>query len=132
MLKIAGPSRLFCDGVSRRNFLKIGALGMGGLALPQLLKAEAASGIHRSHKAVIMIYLPGGPPHQDTFDLKLDAPSEIRGEFRPISTNVDGLQICEHLPRIWRDRKSTRLNSSHLGISYAVFCLKKKKKTTTA
>jgi hypothetical protein len=100
MLKIAGSSRLFCDGISRRNFIKIGALGMGGLALPQLLEAEAVSGIRRSHKAVIMIYLPGGPPHQDTFDLKLDAPSEIRGEFRPIPTNVPGIQICEHLPRI--------------------------------
>ena len=95
-------SRRFCDGVSRRNFIKIGALGMGGLALPQLLQAEAASGIRKSHKAVIMIYLPGGPPHQDTFDLKLDAPSEIRGEFRPIPTNVPGIQICEHLPRIAR------------------------------
>src|ERR1044072_7305355 len=93
-------SRRYCDGVSRRNFIKIGALGMGGLALPQLLKAEAASGIRRSHKAVIMIYLPGGPPHQDSFDLKLDAPSEIRGEFKPIPTNVPGIQICEHLPRL--------------------------------
>src|SRR6266511_1515947 len=94
-----GPrSRRFCDGVSRRNFIKIGALGMGGLALPQLLQAEAAAGIRKSHKAVIMIYLPGGPPHQDTFDLKLDAPSEIRGEFRPIATNVPGIEICEHLP----------------------------------
>src|ERR1044071_10177994 len=94
MLKIQGPSSTFCDGVSRRNFLKIGALGLGGLALPQLFQAEAASGIRRSHKAIIMIYLPGGPPHQDTFDLKLDAPSEIRGEFRPISTRVPGIQIC--------------------------------------
>src|SRR5258705_92989 len=58
-----GPrSRRFCDGVSRRNFIKIGALGMGGLALPQLLQAEAAAGIRKSHKAVIMIYLPGWPP----------------------------------------------------------------------
>src|SRR5215216_1385883 len=98
MLTIQGSSSKFCDGVSRRNFLKIGALGLGGLALPQLFEAEAASGIRKSHKAIIMIYLPGGPPHQDTFDLKLDAPSEIRGEFRPISTNLPGLQICEHLP----------------------------------
>jgi hypothetical protein len=60
--------------LSRRNFLRIGALGMGGLAVPQLLRAESQSGIRSSHKAVIMIYLPGGPPHQDTFDLKLDAP----------------------------------------------------------
>ena len=98
----AAASRRYCDGLSRRNFIRIGALGMGGLALPQLLKAEAVSGIRRSHKAVIMIYLPGGPPHQDTFDLKMDAPSEIRGEFRPISTNVPGIQICEHLPLIAR------------------------------
>src|SRR6186713_2593271 len=102
MLTIQGQSAKFCDGVSRRNFLKIGALGLGGLALPQLFEAEAASSIRKSHKAVIMIYLPGGPPHQDTFDLKLDAPSEIRGEFRPIATNVPGIQICEHLPRIAR------------------------------
>src|SRR5436189_4970463 len=95
-------SRRYCDGISRRNFIKIGALGMGGLALPQLLKAEAASGLRRSHKAVIMIYLPGGPPHQDTSDLKPDAPSEIRGEFQPISTKVPGIQICELLPLIAR------------------------------
>src|SRR5262245_52535360 len=90
----------FCDGVSRRNFLRIGALGLGGLALPDLLRAESASGIRRSHKAVIMIFLPGGPSHQDMFDLKMDAPSEVRGEFRPIATSVPGIQICEHLPRL--------------------------------
>src|ERR1041385_4461503 len=96
----APDSRRFCDGVSRRNFLKIGALGLGGIALPQFLQAESNSGIGKSHKAVIMIYLPGGPPHQDMFDLKMDAPLEIRGEFKPISTNVPGIQICEHLPRL--------------------------------
>src|SRR3954453_23173345 len=90
----------FCDGVSRRNFLKIGALAMGGLALPQILQAESQLGIRRSHKAVIMIFLPGGPSHQDMFDLKMDAPAEIRGEFQPISTKVPGIQICEHLPRM--------------------------------
>jgi hypothetical protein len=88
----------YCDGVSRRNFLRIGALSLGGLALPQILQAEAASGVGRSHKAVIMIFLPGGPSHQDMFDLKMDAPSEVRGEFRPIPTNVPGIEICEHLP----------------------------------
>ena len=90
----------FCDGVSRRSFLKIGALGMGGLALPQLLKAEAAAGIRKSHKAIIMVYLPGGPPHQDMYDLKNDAPRETRGPFREIATKVPGIRICEHLPRI--------------------------------
>jgi Protein of unknown function (DUF1501) len=102
MLTIPGSPRTFCDGVSRRNFLRVGALGMGGIALPQLLRAEAASGISSSHKAVIMIYLPGGPPHQDSFDPKTEAPAEIRGEFKPISTNVPGIQICELLPRMAR------------------------------
>ncbi|HEY2953603.1 MAG TPA: DUF1501 domain-containing protein [Verrucomicrobiae bacterium] len=100
MLSIFGTSSRFCDGVSRRNFIRIGALGLGGLALPQLLQAEVQSGIRKSHKAIIMIYLPGGPPHQDMFDLKLDAPSEIRGEFRPIPTSVPGIQVCEHMPRL--------------------------------
>lgn len=100
MLTILGRSQRFCDGVSRRNFLKIGALGLGGLTLPQILRAEASTGVRLSHKAVIMIYLPGGPSHQDMFDLKMEAPSEIRGEFTPINTNVPGIQICEHLPRI--------------------------------
>jgi hypothetical protein len=95
---LGGPSR-FCDGLSRRNFLKIGSLGLGGLALPSLLRAEGFSG-QKSHKAIIMIYLPGGPPHQDMFDIKVDAPLEIRGEFKPIPTSVPGIQICEHLPRM--------------------------------
>jgi len=100
MLTILGNKTRFCDGISRRNFLKIGALGLGGLTLPQLLQAETQSGLRRSHKAIIMIFLPGGPSHQDMFDLKMDAPSEIRGEFKPISTKVPGIQICEHLPRL--------------------------------
>src|ERR1043166_8145557 len=102
MLTIPGNSSKFCDGLSRRNFLRIGGLALGGMALPDLFQAEAASGIRRSHKAIIMIYLPGGPPHQDTFDLKVDAPSEIRGEFQPIKTNVPGIEICEHLPLMAR------------------------------
>ncbi|TVP96116.1 MAG: DUF1501 domain-containing protein [Planctomycetaceae bacterium] len=104
MLTLYGqPSNRFCDQVSRRGFLRIGGLGlsgMGGLALPDLLRAEASKGQGRTNKSVIMVYLPGGPPHQDMYDLKLDAPSEIRGEFRPISTKVPGMQICEHLPRL--------------------------------
>jgi hypothetical protein len=102
MLTILGqPQRHpFCDGVRRRDFLKIGGLAMGGLALPELLKAEAAAGIQNSHKAVIMIFLPGGPPHQDFLDLKPDAPAEVRGEMSPIKTNVPGIEICELLPRL--------------------------------
>jgi hypothetical protein len=90
----------FCDGLSRRSFLRLGGLGLGGLTFPQLLHAEAAQGIGKSQKALILVYLPGGPPHQDMYDLKMDAPSEIRGEFSPIRTKVPGIQICEHLPRL--------------------------------
>ncbi len=72
---------------------------MGGLSLNQLLAAESVSG-RKSAKAVIMIYLVGAPPHQDMYDLKMDAPAEIRGEFQPIDTRVPGIQICEHLPRL--------------------------------
>ncbi len=100
MLTIQGSRQTFCDGISRRNFLRIGGLALGGLSLPQILQAESASGRAARDKGVIMIYLPGGPPHQDMFDLKMDAPSEIRGEFRPIKTNVAGIEICEHFPRI--------------------------------
>jgi Protein of unknown function (DUF1501) len=100
MLTIYGKPSRFCDGVSRRNFLKIGGLSLGGLALPDILRAEAQSGVGRSHKAIIMIFLPGGPSHQDIFDLKMDAPLEVRGEFKPIPTKVPGMQICEHLPQL--------------------------------
>jgi hypothetical protein len=100
MLTILGKPYRLCDQVSRRAFLKIGGLTLGGLSLPQVLRAQAESGITRSHKAVIMIFLSGGPPHQDMFDLKMDAPDEIRGEFKPIHTKVPGIDICEHLPRM--------------------------------
>ena len=101
MLNIQGAARRgFCDGKSRRDFLRIGGLALGGMTLPDILRAEAQNGIRKSHKAVIMMFLPGGPSHQDIFDLKMDAPSEMRGEFKPISTNVPGIQIFEHLPRL--------------------------------
>jgi uncharacterized protein (DUF1501 family) len=86
--------------MSRRGFLNIGALGVAGLTLPQLLKAEAFAGIRSSRKSVILIYLVGGPPHQDMFDLKPHAPKEIAGPWRPIATNVTGIQICEAFPRL--------------------------------
>ena len=105
MLTLLGEnSGRFCDGHSRRSFIQIGGMALGGLSLPNLLKAEAANGSGSSsginHKAVIMIFLPGGPPHQDMWDLKMDAPAEYRGEFRPIKTNVPGVEICEEFPRI--------------------------------
>ena len=100
MLSILGPSRRLCDGISRRELLRVGGLALGGLSLSQLLRAEAHAGIGRSNKSIIMIFLSGGPPHQDMVDLKPTAPDGIRGEFGPIRTNVPGIDICEHLPRI--------------------------------
>ena len=82
--------------------LRIGALGLGGLNFSQLLRAEAQQGRGSSSKALILVYLPGGPPHQDMFDLKMNAPSEIRGEFSEIATSVPGIRICEHLPKMAR------------------------------
>ena len=103
MLTIFGKrdsSTSHCDGVSRRSFLKIGGMAAGGLSLSQLLAAEAAAGTGSSHKAIINVFLPGGPSHIDLFDLKPDAPSEIRGEFSPIRTNVPGIEISEVFPTL--------------------------------
>ena len=98
MITITGKRQVFCDGVSRRSFLRVGALSLGGLNLPSLLRAEEASSTPQRHKSVIMVFLPGGPSHQDIWDLKPDAPKEIRGEFRPIQTSIPGFHLCEHLP----------------------------------
>src|SRR5437899_4368484 len=103
MLTIWGPRQRFCDGMSRRNFLKIGAFG-AGVTLAEMLRLRAFADGKTSPKAAIMIYLPGGPSHMDMYDLKPDAPAEFRGEFKPIKTNVPGIQICEHFPlqaRMW-------------------------------
>jgi hypothetical protein len=102
MLSIYGRPQRLCDGLTRREMLTIGALGVGGLALPDLLRAEARQGVRGSRKAIIMIYMCGAPPHQDMFDLKMQAPAEVRGDFQPIDTSVPGIQICEHLPRLAR------------------------------
>ena len=101
MLSIRGSgSGQLCDGISRRDALRIGGLGMGGLALPQLLQAEAQAGLGSSHKAVIMIYMAGAPPHQDLWDPKPDAPLEYRGDLGSIPTNLPGVRIGELLPRM--------------------------------
>jgi len=110
MLTIWGAKQSFCDGISRRNFLKIGAFG-AGLSLADVLRLRAnASDTPAANagsvrpKSAIMIYLPGGPSHMDMYDLKPDAPVEFRGEFRPIDTNVPGVRISEHFPmqaRMW-------------------------------
>jgi hypothetical protein len=115
MLTLLGPRHTYCDGITRRSFLKIGSLALGGLALPQLFQAEARAG-RRSHKSVIMVYLSGGLAHQDSFDLKPDAPAEVRGEFRPIPTNVPGIHISEHLPLLARCADRYALVRSIVGL----------------
>ncbi len=90
-----------CDGVTRRDFVKLGVLGTFGLSLADFLRlqAQTESPKDRRERSCILIWLDGGPSHLDTFDLKPDAPSEVRSIFKPISTSVPGVQICEHLPR---------------------------------
>ncbi|HVX63315.1 MAG TPA: DUF1501 domain-containing protein [Pirellulales bacterium] len=103
MLTIFGPRdarRSFCDGVTRRSFLKVGGMALGGLSLPQLLAREAQAGPGMRHKSIINVFLPGGPPHQDMWDIKSQAPAEIRGEFEAIKTNVPGIEICELFPHM--------------------------------
>jgi hypothetical protein len=103
MLKIFGQKQRFCDGVTRRNFLQIGAFtfGASSLTLADIFRAESRAGTSSNrHKAVINIFLGGGPPHQDMWDIKTEAPAEIRGEFKPIATKVPGIQIGEVFPQI--------------------------------
>jgi hypothetical protein len=100
MQTITGPQSPVRPGISRRNWLRIGGLALGGLSLPQILRGEAVAGRSNRAKGIIMVLLPGGPSHLDMYDLKPEAPSEIRGEFRPIATNVPGIDICELMPRL--------------------------------
>ncbi len=103
MLTILGRGAKTCDGTTRRELLRVGALSLfGGLTLPRLLRAAGGKPGRGKARAVIMFNLLGGPSHQDMFDLKPNAPAEIRGEFKPIATSVPGLRICEHLPRTAR------------------------------
>jgi hypothetical protein len=98
MLTFLGRKQRFCDGVSRREFLRVGALAVGGLSMADVLRSQAAGATAATGKSVIMIYLPGGPTHLDTYDMKPEAPVEFRGELRPIKTNVPGVDICELMP----------------------------------
>src|SRR4051812_15636877 len=97
-----------CPGsprLSRRKALQAGAAGLWGLTLPSLLRARSRSAekdLKPKADACILIFLSGGPSHLDMWDMKPEAPAEIRGEFRPIATTVPGVQLCEHLPRLAR------------------------------
>jgi uncharacterized protein DUF1501 len=110
MLSIGGDGVRLCDGINRRELLRIGGLGFTGLLWSDWLHSRAAAKSTRKSsstgggfgkaKSCIMVFNYGGPSHLETWDLKPEAPKEIRGDFHPIATNVPGLQICEHLPRL--------------------------------
>src|SRR5262245_52508100 len=92
-----------CEGFHRRDFLRLGTAGLFGLGLPQLLQLEAkakeeGTGTNRKAESVILVWLGGGPATIDMWDLKPEAPEGIRGEFKQIDTNVEGIRISEHLP----------------------------------
>ena len=93
-----------CPGpVNRREFLAAGALGLGGLSLPELFRGRAAAAAAgrsvEEETAVIFVWMPGGPPHMDMYDMKPNAPIDYRGAFQPIRTNVPGMDVCELMPR---------------------------------
>src|SRR5438552_18744844 len=99
MLTLWGERPRLGDGISRRGFLRLGALGFAGLALPDYLRARAATGEGRPEGAVILIFLAGGPSHIETYDPKPDAPAEYRGPFGTVSTNIPGIRLSATLPR---------------------------------
>jgi hypothetical protein len=98
MLTLRGRGQTFCDGIHRRQFLRAGALGLAGLTLADLLRHEARAGRSERPKSIIYLVLGGGPSHIDMYDLKPDAPDEIRGPFKPIATSLTGVRICELMP----------------------------------
>jgi hypothetical protein len=100
MFELAFGSNRACDGVSRREFLRVGSLAAVGLTLPGFFRAQAAAGVADSDVSCILLWLQGGISHIDSFDPKPEAPSEVRGEFGAIDTSVPGVQVCEHLPNL--------------------------------
>jgi hypothetical protein len=125
MITLLGSPRTSCDGLTRRETLKVGALSLlgGFFNEPSLQALEKASGSRRHGKAksVLFIYLQGGPATQDMFDLKPDAPDRIKSEFKPIATNVVGISVCEHLPRMsrWMHKTAIIRSAYHKGICHS-------------
>ena len=103
-----------CDGVLRRDFLRIGGLTAFGLGVADLAKAAG-----RTARRCVLIWLDGGPSHLETFDLKPDTPEEVRGPFKPISTSVSGVQICELMPQTAKRMQHVALIRCvrHLGVA---------------
>jgi hypothetical protein len=131
MIRILGGPKRLCNGLTRRDLLHVGSLGLMGLGFPGLvpasLNAAVTTGANRfgQAKACILLFLYGSPSQIETFDPKPDAPEGIRGEFRSIPSNVPGLDVCEHLPRLARvmDKVTVLRSVSHPfpihGVAYA-------------
>src|SRR5262245_3145858 len=110
MFDLLGPRSCFCDRLSRRRMLQVGALAPLGLSLPGLLANEALAATKKPGggltstfgraKRCLLLFMWGGPAHQDLWDMKPDAPENIRGEFKPVPTNVPGIRITELMPHI--------------------------------
>lgn len=114
MLHLLSDPRRLQRTITRRDCLRVGLLGIGGLVLSDLLRLRAAAQ-ETTDTAVILLFVHGGPSHLETYDLKPDAPAEIRGPFKPTATNVPGIQVCEHLPKHARiaDRFTLIRSCSH-------------------
>src|SRR5438105_1672155 len=101
MITVMGRPRRTCSGMTRRQLLQAGGAGLFGVSVPRVLAAEEAQPVRAPRaKSVLFVFLYGGPSQLETFDLKPDAPSTIRGPFRPIASRTSDLRICEHLPRL--------------------------------
>jgi hypothetical protein len=118
MLRIMGGPAQTCEGLTRREVLRVGGLSLfGSMTLPRLLRASSHAPRRSSARArsIILLNLFGGPSHIDMFDLKPNAPAEVRGEFRPIATSLPGVSVCEHIPRIanWMHKATLIRSVSH-------------------
>jgi len=116
LIPFGKPRQTTCDGISRRHMLRLGASGLiGGLTLPRLLELQAKAPAVKPAKAqaCIFIFLEGGPSQLDMWDMKPDAPAEVRGPFKPIRTNVTGTMISEHLPRCAKMANKYTIVRSH-------------------
>ena len=115
MLHLLGPPRHSCDKITRRSFLVAGALGVGGLTLADLLRAEAVGEMTSRGKSIINIHLDGGPPQMDMIDMKPSAPLEIRGEFQSTPTAIPGFHVNELMPQIAKSARDYSFLRSLVG-----------------
>src|SRR5438552_751446 len=120
MLYLRGPGARLCDGLTRRDLLRVGGLGLAGLSLPALLARPAAAAGRTRTRSVIQLFLWGGPSQHETFDLKPNAPDGVRGEFKPVATRTPGVRITEHLPRLaaLSERYALLRSLTHTGVNH--------------